>query len=95
MIDPESRYASVTVLVHIDADGREHRYLDRRIVAPADSFTALAEVVVHDGDRLDLLTARTLGQPGLWWRLADANEAMDPAEATAAPGRKLRIPSPF
>ena len=34
------------------------------------------------GDRLDLITARTLGDPEQFWRVCDANDALDPAELT-------------
>ena len=34
------------------------------------------------GDRLDLLAARLLGDAELWWRIADANPELDPEELT-------------
>ena len=39
---------------------------------------------VVEGDRRDLLAARHLGDPELWWRLADANGVVDPRELTDA-----------
>jgi hypothetical protein len=33
-----------------------------------------------DGERLDQVAARFLGDPLLAWRLSDANGALDPAE---------------
>ena len=54
----------------------------------------LAEVAVGQGDRLDLITARTLGDPEQFWRVCDANDAMDPRELTAETGRALRVPVP-
>ena len=46
---------------------------------------------------LDLIveiTARTLGDPEQYWRVCDANDAMNPAELTVRPGRTLRVPLP-
>jgi hypothetical protein len=54
----------------------------------------LAEVTVTEGDRLDMITFRTLGDPLHFWRVCDANNAMNPVELTAEPGRKLRIATP-
>lgn len=96
MVDPTSRYAaaSQSPLLWVDATGREIRYLPRRFLAPVDSFEILAEVRVQGGDRLDLIAARTLGSAEAWWRIADANEALDPATLTAEPGARLRVPVP-
>ncbi len=96
MIDPTSRYAALSQapLVWIDAQGREIRYLARRFLAPADSFEVLAEVTTEGGERLDLIAARTLGSADAWWRMADANDALDPGVLTAEPGVSLRVPVP-
>lgn len=96
MVDPTSRYAALSAapLLFTDPQGREIRYVPRRFLAPADSFELLAEVVVQGGDRLDLVAARTLGSAEAWWRVADANEVIDPAALTAEPGARLRVPVP-
>lgn len=54
----------------------------------------LVEVSVGARDRLDLIAYRTLGDPELFWQIADANNALDPFELTSEPGRKLRVPVP-
>ena len=46
------------------------------------------------GDRLDTIAAQLLGDPELFWRIADANGAMRPDELTETVGRKLRITLP-
>ena len=46
------------------------------------------------GERLDNIAAQYLGDPTLFWRLADANGAMRPEELTETVGRKLRITMP-
>ena len=47
-----------------------------------------------EGDRLDLITARTLGDPEQFWRICDANNTMNPSDLTAETGRVLRVPVP-
>jgi hypothetical protein len=54
----------------------------------------LVEVTVIQGDRLDLITARTLGDPEQFWRVCDANDAMNPPDLTAQPGTAVRVPVP-
>jgi hypothetical protein len=96
MIDPTSRYAALaqTPLVFTDPQGREIRYVPRRFLLPVDAYEVLAEVRVQGNDRLDLVATRTLGSADAWWRVADANEALDPAELTAQPGVPVRVPVP-
>ncbi len=94
MIDPDSRYADLEVLEHVTPDGRTIRYLDRRFILPAGAFRSLGEVRLVDGDRLDAVAARTIGDPLQYWRICDANEAMRPEELLQ-PGRTLKIPSPI
>ena len=58
------------------------------------SLPLLVEITVNQGDRLDLITANTLGDPEQFWRICDANDAMHPGELTAVPGRRLRVAVP-
>lgn len=69
-------------------------YLKRRFVPSAERFALLQEHAVEAGDRLDNLAARYLGDPLQFWRICDANSAMDPFGLTAAVGRRLRITLP-
>ena len=75
-------------------DGRAVTYVRRRFLPPGRTLPELAEVTVTEGDRLDRITARTLGAPEAFWQVADANDAMHPADLTAVPGRRLRVPLP-
>jgi hypothetical protein len=75
-------------------DGRTISYLRRRFLPSPDRFALLQEHTVIDGDRLDNVTARYMGDPLQFWRVADANNAMQPEELTAEIGRKLRITQP-
>lgn len=94
MFDHTSRYAGIDVAVYVGADGVEHPYVRRRFLPQGSSLPLLAEVAVGQGDRLDLIAARTLGVAEAFWRIADANDAMDPYDLTADPGRILRVPVP-
>jgi nucleoid-associated protein YgaU len=53
----------------------------------------LEEHVVAEGERLDQIAAQRLGDPEQWWRIADANDALVPAELEE-PGTTLRITRP-
>ncbi len=95
MIDPQSRYADTDVATLVAADGREVRYLRRRFVPPPATPTeALAEHTVVAGDRLDVVTARYLGDPLQFWRVSDANLVVHPAELTDEVGERVRIALP-
>jgi len=75
-------------------DGRTIIFLKRRFVPPPENFSLLQEYVVVQGDRLDNITARFLGDPEQFWRVCDANRAMRPDELTETIGRRLRITLP-
>jgi len=75
-------------------DGRTIVYLRRRFVPPPERFELLTEHTVTAGDRLDNLTAQYLEDPEQFWRIADANNAMQPDDLTRVAGRRLRITLP-
>ena len=60
------------------------------------TLPTLAEHPITRGDRLDLVTARYLGDPTQFWRVCDANLVIHPDELVAADriGERLRIPVP-
>lgn len=93
MSDPFSRYANATPLVMEGPDGTPVRYLDRRVLR-AYQAPVLARVTVQDGDRLDTLAARWLGNAEVWWRIADASHALHPADVVAEPGSVVVVPVP-
>lgn len=98
MFEPTSRYADIETAVHEtrgpDGEPRPLRYVRRRFIPPAGAGITLLEHLVTGGDRLDNLTARYLGDPTEFWRIADANGAMRPEELTEEPGRRIRIALP-
>jgi hypothetical protein len=87
---PTSRYFDLPRTTLVAPDGRELVYVRRRFV-PATQAEGV-EYTVTQGDRLDNVTARTLGDPEAFWRLCDANGAVRPDELTEVVGRVLRIP---
>jgi nucleoid-associated protein YgaU len=74
--------------------GRSVRYLRWRVLPQGRSMPAAQNYIVQAGDRLDLIATRVLGDPLQYWRIADANDAMNPFDLVAVPGRALRIPVP-
>jgi hypothetical protein len=91
---PNSRYATIGTATYTTPDGRTIVYLRRRFVPPPDRFALLQEHTVTEGERLDNLTAQYFGDPEVFWRLCDANGAMQPDELTETVGRRLRITLP-
>ena len=89
-----SRYVTTQTATLETPDGRVVVYLRRRFVPPPERFALLQEHFVIQGDRLDNITARYIGDPERFWQVCDANGAMQPDELTEEPGRALRITLP-
>lgn len=89
-----SRYYNIQTATLETKDGRTLIYIRRRFVPPPERFSLLQEHVVVQGDRLDNITARYLGDPEQFWRVCDSNRAMRPDELTETIGRRLRITLP-
>jgi hypothetical protein len=83
MFEPNSRYFKVemTTLEQKDAGGKARTlvYKRRRFIPEAVGET-LQEHRVVQGERLDNLTARYLGDPTQFWRVCDANSVLRPEE---------------
>jgi hypothetical protein len=94
MFQPTSRYYSLETVTITAADGRVVAYKRRRFLPQSETLPLLAEVTITQGDRLDLITARTLGDSEQFWRVCDANQALDPFDLTSELGSTLRIPIP-
>jgi nucleoid-associated protein YgaU len=93
MFQPGSRYTNIETTSLEAGDGREIAYKRRRLLPRGASLPKLGEARVIQGDRLDLIAARTLGDPEQYWRVCDAADALDPADLVQ-PGRTLTIPMP-
>lgn len=91
MFDPGSRYANLDILTRIGADGREVAYVARRFVPPRPEGTVIREHVVTEGERLDHISARYLGDAELFWQIADVNNAMRAEALVEEVGRRLVV----
>jgi hypothetical protein len=94
MTDPSSRYSRVGTAIWRSPQGKTVHYRQRRFLPEPATLQVLAEVRVADGQRLDQIAAAQFGNSLQWWRIADANAAMDPFELTVVPGVTLVIPIP-
>jgi hypothetical protein len=94
MFTSSSRYYHLETASFTTTDGREIVYTRRRFLPDPSTMQTLAEIVVTQGDRLDLLAARTIGDPEHFWRICDANNVMNPVALTEEIGRRVRIPMP-
>lgn len=96
MFGKSSAYTNAKTLVYLTSDGRRIEYVQPRVLPdprglPLRGYVQVQDATVH---RLDLVASQALGNPLLAWRIADANDAMDPFELVTHVGRSLRIPNP-
>jgi hypothetical protein len=92
----DSRYYGFGVLQYPAPGGKSVPYLARRIIPQpgAPNYATINQYTVKQGDRLDQIAARFLGDPILAWLICDANGAMAPDDLVSAPGRVLAITTP-
>ena len=89
---PPSRYASLRT-AKVIIGGGEIVYVTRRFVPDPASLTVVGEHTVLQGERLDHVAARALGDPEFFWRICDANRALWPGDLMVL-GARLLIPLP-
>jgi hypothetical protein len=94
MFGVTSRYYGIETVRYERPDGTFVVSIRRRFI-PAVAVSTMAEHVVTQGDRLDNITARFLGDPERFWSVCHANTAMRPDELTERLGRRLKIPLPL
>jgi hypothetical protein len=98
MFDPTSRYYTIeTVKMTVtDRDGQARviAYKRRRFIPSLEGTVTIVEHFVAEGDRLDNITARYLGDPIQFWRVCDANLVLLPDELTDERGESIRIALP-
>jgi hypothetical protein len=92
----DSRYYGSATLTYMTPTGQAITYLAPRIVPQPGSpnFATVAQHVVRQGDRLDLIAAKYLGDPLIFWLICDANGAINPFELIETPGTVLNITTP-
>jgi hypothetical protein len=91
---PQSRYYGIETASLTTEGGQLVAYLRRRFLPAPKSFSLLFEHVVTEGERLDQIAGKHLGDAEAFWRIADANAARRPEELTETIGRRLRITLP-
>jgi nucleoid-associated protein YgaU len=92
----DSRYHGSATRTYTAPGGQNITYLARRFVPQpgAPNFATVARHTVVQGDRLDLIAAKYLGDPLVFWLICDANGAIRPRSLVETPGRVLNITMP-
>jgi len=92
----DSRYYGTSTLLYTTPTGESISYLARRIVSQpgTPNFATIAQHTVRQGDRLDLIAAKYLGDPLIFWLICDANGAIEPHDLVATSGKVLNITTP-
>ena len=93
---PDSRYYGSSTLSYVGPNGQMITYLARRFVPQpgTPNFSTIAHHTVRQGDRLDLIAAKYLGDPLIFWLICDANGAMRPRDLVSVPGTTISITMP-
>ena len=91
---PASRYYGIKTSSIDRENGESLVYLKRRFIPPANRFSLLQEHTFTEGERIDNIAHKYLGDPEQFWQICDANKVMNPDELTETVGRKIRITLP-
>jgi len=94
MFDKTSRYSRIPESTIVTPEGRQVTYKQRRFLPQGASMRIISSTTAQEGDRLDLIAARTLGSAEMAWRICDANNAMNPFDLADPPGTVLHVPMP-
>lgn len=98
MFDPASRYFNIenATMSAQDKDGAERKivYKKRRVIPSSEGMTTIVEHTAVQGERLDNITARYIGDPTQFWRICDVNNVMSPDELEEE-GRVIVIALPY
>ncbi len=94
MFDSSSRYYHLETAKYKGSDGSLVSYKKRRFLTQTEKIETQQEVVVTEGQRLDLIAFQMYGDAEQFWQVCDANNAMNPFDLTKNVGTKLKIASP-
>jgi len=92
MFSKTSRYYDLPDHDWVGPDGRRVTYKSRRFLPREREMRLGGTTGVGQSERLDLVAFRILRQPDQFWRLCDANEAMNPFDLTEPSGQVIRVP---
>lgn len=92
----DSRYYGSATLSYTAPSGQTITYLAQRFVPQpgAPNYATVAQHTVRQGDRLDLIAAKYLGDPLIYWLICDANGAIKPEQLLETIGTVLNITMP-
>jgi hypothetical protein len=85
-----SRFAGLPVFEITAPDGTRRHVIGLRLTATGAAGEQTHRV--RQGEEVDLIARRRLGDEQLWWRLLDVNPFRYPLDLT--PGEQLRLPEP-
>lgn len=85
-----SRFAGLPVFEVTAPDGTRRHVIGLRLTEVEVATEQTHRV--RQGEELDAIARRRLGDERLWWRLLDANPLRYPLELT--PGEQLQLPEP-
>jgi hypothetical protein len=89
---PTSRYSDTELAsFEYSEDEPSIPYLARRFCPQPDRFSTLYNVRLVESDRRDTLATKHIGDPHLWWRIADANGVLDPRHLSSPAGNTVRV----
>jgi hypothetical protein len=91
MFGRSSRYYALDNSLYQDKDGHHILYKQRRFLPQGSALPLLTVVTAQPGDRLDLIASRTIGVADQFWRICDANNAMNPFDLLEESDGILRI----
>jgi hypothetical protein len=91
VLSSTSRYAQIDIATY-SMNGATVPYLRRRFLPRPDSLPLMTTVTITPDSRIDLIAAKLQGDPQRYWKIADANAAMNPVDLMSHLGAALRIP---
>ena len=89
-VSSNSRFAGLPVLEVTAPDGSRRHVLGLLLQGTVAAGGRTHQV--RQGESIDLIAARALGDEQLWWRVLDVNPAQYPLDL--APGELLGLPDP-
>jgi len=89
-VPQSSRFAGLPVLEVTAPDGSRRHVIGLRLRTTGEAGAETHRV--RQGDAIDLIARRRLGDEQLWWRVLDVNPLRYPLELT--PGEQIRLPDP-
>lgn len=94
VFEPSSRYYGKPLTTSVTQEGETIVHTTRRFIPPPERFSFLHFHFVEQGDRLDNLAHRYLGDAQQFWRLCDGNGVDKPNQLTEKVGSAVRVTLP-